>query len=80
MKVFTYAASDELAPPTHRAVARIMLNDGSWHPVLITGPDEAHVAERATTWWAQELAKQSPRPKKKAKAVPLGVDDPGDVI
>lgn len=56
MKVYAYVSSvtDE-APEAHRCIARIRHADGSWHPILFTGPTKQAVRDKANAWWDAEV-------------------------
>lgn len=56
MKVITYVSSlADDAPERYRCAARIMLADGSLHPVVIHAPDKAQARAKAEGWWAAQI-------------------------
>lgn len=89
MQITVYTTADENVPAGHRCIARIMHNDGTWHPVLITALNEANARQKATEWWQAELAKaaakKAPKRPKAAQNPEVGiptapVDDDFDVV
>lgn len=73
MQVFTFAATDPNAPV--KAIARIWHGKAKpgaalsgWHPVDIFGATPELAEAAARTWWAEQLAKQAPKPKRTPKA------------
>lgn len=83
MRVLTYLATDESTPPAKRAVARIMLTDGTMHPVIFEGATAEALKQTAEDWWAKALAKEAakgtPRTAK-AKPAPTASSDDFDVV
>lgn len=56
MKIITYAASlADKAPDRFRCAARILLADGSLHPIIFHAPDKPSARARAEAWWAEQL-------------------------
>lgn len=84
MKIVSYLATGD-APKGHRALARILLNDGTFHPGFATRETvEAATAAMQAFWdaeFAKELARQQPRRRKTAAPTPTPAEpDVGDVI
>lgn len=87
MKILTYTTADT-APKGAQAVARIMLDDGTFHPVLVARATPAEAAAGAQAWWdaevARERARVQPRRRKPSAAAstvqPPAEPDVGDVI
>lgn len=84
MKIITYTTADT-APKGAQAVARIMLDDSTFHPVLVARATPADAAAAAQAWWdaevARERAREQPRRRKPAATVqPPAEPDVGDVI
>lgn len=88
MKIVAYSTPDQDIPSGHRALARIMLNDGTWHPILIHAFDVESATKRATEWWAEALEKErvkgergrKPRAPASQVTEKEPVPDPGDVV
>lgn len=79
MKVITYFG-DENCPKHLRHAARIILPDGSLHPVVFHG-DEPQ-GQRAQEWWDAEVEKArnaKPRGRRKAEN-PIGAAAAFDVL
>lgn len=57
MRVICYVSSvHDDAPERFRCIARILLADGSMHPVIFAGADKQSVRAKAEAWWAEAIA------------------------
>lgn len=62
MKIITFAASLADDAPEHiRCCARILLQDGSLHPVVAHAPTKPEAREKAQAFWDAELERQRKR-------------------
>lgn len=81
MKIITYVPTNSLSCS---ALARILLDDGTFHPILISRGSPEEAADAAQTWWETELAKErareQPRRRKTATQKTPAEPDVGDVI
>lgn len=62
MRIITFAASlADDAPERLRCCARILLADGSLHPVVVHAPTKPEAREKAQAFWDAELARERKR-------------------
>ena len=72
MRIVSYQSAD--APPKIAGLARIILPDHSFHPVVIHAPTEAEARARAQAWWdSQVAAERAKKPKGRQRKVPEAV-------
>ena len=70
MRIVSYQSAD--APPKIAGLARIILPDHSFHPVVIHAPTEAEARARAQAWWdAQVAAEAAKKPRGRQRKAPV---------